>query len=70
MGGLLWRQMSLWLVVPLAPAMLPLVCWRQRPTLCLKLLWNTTQMMIFVGQAMKMASIMVLTKEIQDGTHC
>jgi hypothetical protein len=47
MGGLLWWQMSLWLVVPLAPAMLPLVCWCQCPILCLVLLWNTTQMMIF-----------------------
>jgi hypothetical protein len=62
--------MSLWLVVPLAPAMLSLVCWRQRPILCLELLWNTSQMMIFVGQAMKMASIMGITKEMQDGTHC
>ncbi len=26
--------------------------------------------MIFVGQGMKMASIMVLNKEMQDGTHC
>jgi hypothetical protein len=69
MGGLLWRQMSLWLVVPLAPAMLPLVCWHQHPILCLTLLWNTTQMMIFVGRATKMASIMVLTNEMQDGTH-
>jgi hypothetical protein len=37
MGGVLWWQMSLWLVVPLTPAMLPLVCWHQHPFLCLTL---------------------------------